>query len=686
MINSMNFKGIIFGIVFLACHAGFAQKLQWASGVSFQFNNFSDSEYSAQNVLGAPDAQPYGAMSKNAFRLNAESGYGTFTLDFAEPQVVRQVVVVENYLPGRVSKIVLFDTDDRAFTVYESDGQKSNKPFDVLSVVFEKTDYLVEKVAVHMNTYTNPGWAQIDAVGICEEPFSGEVIAGVSASASSSVSSEEIVFLAEKERLSDNINTKYLESKPVISPDGLRLYFARKNAPENIGGKRDDQDIYVSDLIAGEWTFAHNVGRPLNDKLPNGICSVSPDGNTLTVINAYHDDGHVEDGVSVSRKTASGWSFPRKQEIEDYHNLSEYQDYFVSNSGNVLISAVQRKDSRGDQDLYVSFRTGDDSWSKPKNMGSAINTPKVEFAPFLAADNKTLYFASNGHRGFGESDIFYSRRLDDTWTSWAVPENIGKSINSIGWDGYYTISAKGDYAYFISTAGALNKVDFNPTDEDIFRISLSKEAKPDPVVLVRGKVINSKTRQPIEADIFYERLPENDDKGIATSDPVNGDYKIVLPAGKKYGFRAEAKGYIAVSQNEDFSAVTEYKEITRDLELTPIKVGEIVQLNNLFFVQSKAEILPESEPELERLLKLMNDNPTMAVELGGHTDNQGNSAANLQLSEERALSIVKYLIENGVDKKRLEFKGYGGTKPIASNANADSRQKNRRVEIKILKL
>jgi outer membrane protein OmpA-like peptidoglycan-associated protein len=412
---------------------------------------------------------------------------------------------------------------------------------------------------------------------------------------------------------------------------------------------------------------------------------VSPDGNTLTVINAYYDDGHVEDGVSVSRKTASGWSFPRRQEIEDYQNLSRYQDYFVSNSGNVLISAVQRSDSRGDQDLYVSFRTGEDSWSRPVNMGAVINTPKVEFAPFLASDNKTLYFASNGHRGFGESDIFYTRRQDDTWTNWSSPENIGKSINSFGWDGYYAISAKGDYAYFISTAGVLNKMDFNPTDEDIFRISLSKEAKPEPVVLVKGKVINSRTRQPIDADIFYESFPIMDEKGIATSDPVNGDYKIVLPVGKKYGFRAEAKGYIAVSRNEDFSTVSEYKEITRDLELTPLKVGETVQLNNIFFVQSKAEILPDSEPELERLLKLLSDNPLLEIELVGHTDNQGPSSANLQLSEERALSIVKYLIENGIDKKRLEFKGYGGTRPIASNASEESRHKNRRVEIKILK-
>lgn len=679
----MKMPALIIVIALFICDVTLSQDIQWASDVSFQFNQFSEIEYSASALLGAPDAEPYGEMSKNAFRLNAETGYGTATLIYSNPQYVSQVLVVENYLPGRVNKIILYDTEENAYTVYESGGTKSSQPYNVLSVKIEKTEYLVQKVAVHLNTYVHKGWSQLDAVGICEIEYQGEVIAGASTSVAST--SEEIIFLAEKERLSDNVNTKYLESKPVISPDGTKLFFARKNAPSNIGGKRDDQDIYVSDLVGSEWSFAHNVDRPLNDKLPNGICSVSPDGNTITVINAYYDDGNVEDGVSVSRKTSSGWSFPRKQEIEDYHNLGEYQDYFVSNSGKVLISAVHRKDSRGDQDLYVSFRTGDDSWSKPVNMGSVINTPKVEFAPFLASDNKTLYFASNGHRGFGESDIFYTRRQDDTWTNWSAPENLGKKINSFGWDGYYTISAKGDYAYFISTAGALNKVDFNPTDEDIFRISLDKDAKPDPVVLVKGKVINSKTRKPIEADIFYESIPSASESGIATSDPVNGDYKIVLPVGQKYGFRAEAEGFIAVSQNEDFTGVNEYKEIERILELTPLEVGEVVQLNNIFFVQSKAEIQPESEPELERLVELLNDNPTLEIELGGHTDNRGSSSANLNLSRERALAIVKYLVENGIDKKRLEFKGYGGTQPIASNASEESRKKNRRVEIKVLK-
>ena len=497
--------------------------------------------------------------------------------------------------------------------------------------------------------------------------------------------SEEIIFLAKKERLGNNVNSKYLESKPVISPDGSTLFFARKNAPNNMGGKRDDQDIYVSDWILDEWSYAHNLDRPLNDKWPNGICSVSPDGNTLLLINAYHENGKIEDGVSISRKTTSGWSFPVTQEIEDYYNLSRFQDYFMSNSGMVLICAVEREDSKGSLDLYVSMRKSDDSWTRPVNMGSTINTEQVEFAPFLASDNKTLYFASNGRRGYGESDIYYSKRLDDTWTSWSRPTNIGKSVNSMNWDAYYTISAKGDYAYFISNSGLDKKINMNAIDDDIYRIALGKDEKPGPVVLVKGKVINSKTKQPVQAAIYYESIPSGIEDGLASSDPVNGNYTITLPAGQKYGFRAEAKGYIAVSQYVDFTAVGIYREIVSDLELIPLMAGETIELNNVFFVQSSPEMLPESRSELERILQLLNDHPTLAIELGGHTDNQGSSAANLKLSEDRALAVMNFLIENGIDKSRLNHKGYGGTRPVASNASAESRSKNRRVEIKIVR-
>jgi len=678
-------KPILLYIAFflLVFSEGIAQEIQWAEKAVFQINQYSETEYSAKQALGKPNAEPYGHQSSNAFQLNAESAYGTMTLEYANPQQVSQILVVENYKPGNVNKVILYDTDEKAYEIYSSDGSDIYEPFNILRINIEKTEYLVKKVAVHLNTYINNGWSQIDAVGICEEAFDGEVISLKSTNIASEA--EEIIFLAKKERLGNSVNSKYLESKPVISPDGLQLYFVRKNAHNNMGGKRDEQDIYVSDYILDEWSYAHNVDKPLNDKWPNGICSVSPDGNTLLLINAYREDGKIEDGVSISRKTSFGWSFPITQQIEDYQNLSKFQDYFLSNSGKVLISAVERDDSRGELDLYVSMRKGDDTWSRPVNMGGVLNTEKVEFAPFLASDNRTLYFASNGHRGYGESDIFYSKRQDDTWTNWSKPTNIGKSVNSFSWDGYYSISAKGDYAYFISNAGIDKKVNMNATDDDIYRIALGKDAKPDPVILVKGKVINSKTKEPVEADIFYESIPIRNEDGLARSDPNSGDYKIVLPVGRKYGFRAQADGYIAASQNEDFTTVTSFKEITRNLELTPLAVGEIIKLNNVFFVQSKSEMLPESEPELERLFNLLDNNERLQIELGGHTDNQGSSSANLKLSEQRAFAVMNYLIDHGIDQKRLSYKGYGGSKPIASNASASTRKRNRRVEVKIVK-
>ncbi|MCK5705737.1 MAG: OmpA family protein, partial [Cyclobacteriaceae bacterium] len=373
-------------------------------------------------------------------------------------------------------------------------------------------------------------------------------------------------------------------------------------------------------------------------------------------------------------------------DIEDYYNISEFEDYFQSNSGKVLISAINRSDSKGDQDLYVSFRTGENSWSKPENLGSVINTSKIEYSPFLASDNKTLYFSSNGHSGFGESDIFFSKKLDDTWTNWSFPINLGESINSVNWDGYYTISAKGDYAYFISTSGTVNEADFDPDNEDIYRISLAKEAQPGPVVMISGTVLNTKTNKPLKADIFYESVPTKDEEGMASTDPENGNYKIALPAGKKYNIRAEVDGYIAFNRYEDFTMIDEYTEITKDLDLTPMIIDETIELKNILFALNKADLLPESLPELEQLVALLNENNTLEIGLNGHTDNTGTASINLKLSESRALAVMNYLLQNGIDKNRLGYAGYGETRPITDNDSPESREKNRRVEIKVLKI
>ena len=225
----------------------------------------------------------------------------------------------------------------------------------------------------------------------------------------------------------------------------------------------------------------------------------------------------------------------------------------------------------------------------------------------------------------------------------------------------------------------------NPTDEDIFKISLREEVRPDPVILISGRVLNSISKEPLDASILYQSLPITDEGGTAMTNPSTGEYKIILPVGKVYGFHAEAEGYMATERNEDFTDVTEYKEIVRDLYLTPLAVGMVIKLNNLFFVRSKAEVLPESIPEMDRVYKLLIDYPKLVIELGGHTDNQGIYSANVKLSQERADAVRTYLTEKGIEKRRIKTKGYGPTKPVADNRNPETRKNNRRVEIKVLK-
>ncbi|MDP4237670.1 MAG: OmpA family protein, partial [Bacteroidota bacterium] len=298
--------------------------------------------------------------------------------------------------------------------------------------------------------------------------------------------------------------------------------------------------------------------------------------------------------------------------------------------------------------------------------------------PFLAADGKTLYFASDGFSGYGSTDMFLSRRLDDTWQHWSEPENLGPDFNTPDWDAYFTIPASGDYAYFVSRQGAIGEA-------DVFRAKLPASLQPSAVVLVMGKVIDAKTGKPLEATIHYEVLPGGKEAGIAHSNPVTGQYKISLPSGALYGFRAEANGYLAVNENLDVKKLDAYAEIKRDLKLVPAEVGQTVRLNNLFFDFNKSELKSESFAELDRLVELLKASPKMEVEIVGHTDNVGNDATNKKLSNDRAIAVRNYLVSKSIAAKRLKTIGYGSSKPLASNETEEGRQQNRRVEFTILK-
>jgi len=657
-----------------------SQGVQWASSLEFQYNCFAKTgPWSGAQVVGPPDAMPFGSLNESAARLISKSAYATVKLRYNQPQQVEEILVMESFEPGRVAKIVLYDAEGKEYTVYEQTPGNPGVSYRALVIPIDKTDFKVAQLAIHVNSIGAEGWSQIDAVGISSSEIPDSFIKELTKDENTLIA-EEIVFSTKREELGQNINTQYSETKPVISPDGNVLYFVRQDYPYNTGGKRDPQDIYYSDYVAGKWRLAKNIDEPLNDGDPNGICSISPDGNTILVINAYNEAGvQVGSGVSMAQKTGSGWTTPLQVDIDNFSNKSPYEDYYLSNSGTALLMAIESEPTHGEQDLYVSFRQEDGSFAAPVNLGPVVNSSGNEFSPFLASDNQTLYFSSDGLGGHGESDIFYTRRLDNSWTNWSTPVNIGDEINTPGWDAYYTMPASGDFAYFVSSGEDAG----SSRNTDIFSISLKKDVKPDPVVLLTGVVYDKKTNQPIEAEIAYESYPVKDESGIARSNPTNGAFKLVLPAGQKYVFAAQAKGYISVNDNADYTAVDEYVERKKDLYLVPIEKGQVVQLNNIFFEQSKAEMLPESESELERLYQLMENNPGMEIKLRGHTDNRGYYKSNLELSQKRADAVMEYLIDRGVSRSRLSAKGYGPTMPVATNNTPEGRAQNRRVEIEV---
>lgn len=503
------------------------------------------------------------------------------------------------------------------------------------------------------------------------------------------------------ENLGSNVNSSAAELLPVITADGKTLYFVRDGHSANLSG----QDVWYCVKTETGWSKAIHPQDPLNHSgKSSNVFNVSTDGNQLLVRGAFEDGEYEGPGLSVVVKNKKGeWKDPKKLEIRNYKiygDMGRYNSAFLAPNGKTIIFAFSDDKNKGNHDLYFSHLTLKDNWSKPKSVkdftkfvGKALNNntwsepEKIkslsihefsEFAPFMAADGVTLYYSSNKTGGYGNQDVWMSKRLDDTWQNWSEPVNLGPTINSNDWDAYYTLDARGEDAYMTNNKNTLG-------ESDIVKIKLITELRPNPVVLISGKVYNAKTKEPIGASIEYETLEDGKNVGVASSDPKTGEYKIVLPYGKNYGFMAYAEKHISVSDNLDLTAVAEYKEITRDLYLVPLEVGSTIRLNNIFFDVALATLRNESFPELDRLIGLMTQNEKMIIELSGHTDNVGSDEANLKLSGDRAQAVMQYIVSKGIKAERLTAKGYGETKPLTTNDTEEGKQLNRRVEFTILK-
>lgn len=485
----------------------------------------------------------------------------------------------------------------------------------------------------------------------------------------------------------ESINTPKSEYFPSLTIDGQIMYFTFAD------GKKGGEDIYYSQLIANTWIKPKNMGSPFSTKENDAVNSVSADGNTLVLFGSYK--GYIGGGDNYYvERTTKGWSeikaFPKP-----VNSVYWDCDGFLTADGKAFLFTSDRKggvgefvkggqffhgEYEGNTDIWVSVKN-DSGWGVPVNLGSIVNTPFSERSPFLHPDGRTLYFSSDGHYGLGSLDVFKCVRQNDTsWTDWSEPINLGKEINTAGYDVAYKISTDGKYAYFSSDREG------GKGGYDIYSIKLPGDAQPQKnVVTVKGRVSDEKGT-PLDAKLLWYELFTGKNFGSLTSNPETGDYIITLPTGSSYSYFAEKSGYYSVSNNIDLLTESSFREITVDIIMQSVSslTETAITLNNIYFDFDRFELKPESFVELDRVYKFLSDNPGVKIEISAHTDSRGSDDYNLELSQKRAESVVKYLASKNIDPARLSAKGYGETKPLFDNSTEEGMAKNRRVEMRVI--
>ncbi|MFH2140936.1 MAG: OmpA family protein [Bacteroidota bacterium] len=482
-----------------------------------------------------------------------------------------------------------------------------------------------------------------------------------------------------------SVNSDYPEYCPLITADESMMIFTSRR-DNTTGGQRDPvtmqfyEDIYVSYNENDAWSEPISIGSPINTDNHDATVGLSPDGQELYIYRGEKKKNDIIPGdLYVSSLKGDEWSVPRKLSENINTNYGE-SSASISFDGRTLYFVSNRPGGIGGRDIYYSTREPDKEWRQSINMGNVINSIYDEEGVFAHPDGKTIYFSSRGHETMGGYDIFKS--VMDEKGIWSKPENLGFPINTADDDVYFILSADGRHGYFSSVKPG------GKGEKDIYLINFTDEENVDKSIyltLVKGKIIDATTNKAIEAKIEITDNEKNEVVAVFESNSSTGDYLVTLPSGKNYGIAASAEGYLFHSENFNLPSDKEYDKVILNISLNSMNEGSTIILKNLFFDYAKSELKSESINELNRVIKMLQDNSTMRIEIGGHTDNQSSLATNQKLSTDRAKSVVDYLISNGIDKNRLEYKGYAFYQPIADNDTEEGKAKNRRVEFKILR-
>ncbi|WP_299254691.1 OmpA family protein [uncultured Cytophaga sp.] len=470
------------------------------------------------------------------------------------------------------------------------------------------------------------------------------------------------------------INTLFSQSHPVLTADRKTMYFTTLTGM----ARQDNEDIVMTTNVNGVWSEPKSISSNINTTANEGTCSISMDGNSLVFVGCGKPDGLGSCDIYISNKLNGVWSTPVN--LGPAINSSTWDSHpSLSADGRTLYFVSARKGGFGKEDIYISHLNDKDEWMPAFNAGPSINTPGTEFSPFIHADGTTLYFSSNGWMGLGGLDIFYTSGAD---TSWAIPKNLGYPLNTNLNDETLFITVDGKKGYYSRFKG--ESINYN-SGILMYEFDVPDSFKPEKTsTFAQGHIYDKVTKKALGARVELIDISSGVVSQSILSDSITGEYTIVITEGKEYALYVNRKQYLFESLNFDYKKEKSFNPLTLDVYLTPIKAGSRVTLNNIFFATNSYELEEKSLVELNKLINFININPKQPIELSGYTDNIGSTESNMKLSMMRAKAVYDYLISKGVKSTFISYKGYGATNPVADNTSEEGRQKNRRLEIKVL--
>lgn len=481
--------------------------------------------------------------------------------------------------------------------------------------------------------------------------------------------------------LGPNINTPDAEYQPSVTADEQLIVFTRliKTGP-SVCASPDGrtEDFFYAGKNGKDWSMAQNMGRPLNTDCNEGAQALSPDGRYMFFTACHRQDGLGRCDLYWAKSEGKGWGIPDNLGVPVNSKHWETQPSF-SSDGKTLYFASNMPGGLGKSDLWKSVLKDDGTWTIPENLGPKINTPGDENSPFIHPDDQTLYFASDFHPGMGGIDLFYARK--NAQGKFESPINLGYPINTTEDERSLMISTDGRTAYYAS------KNLQGMGDYDLYSFDLYPEARPQPVTYMKGRVSDAQSKKMLEAQFELIDLKTGEVIVKSMSDKVSGEFLVCIPANRDYALNVSRNGYLFYSENFSLKESKTINEpVLKNVELTPIQKDVPVVLRNIFFETGSAELKPESRVELDKLVDLLKKNPSMKIEISGHTDNVGSKESNLKLSDNRAKSVSTYLTGKGIVADRLSTKGYGDSKPIDDNTTEQGRANNRRTEFKVTQI